>query len=120
MELDRLFSLFVRQRVPFCENCGEDGSRFQLQCSHHISRGRASTRWDPDNAVTHCAYCHDLFTNNPALHHEWILHRLGQPGWDALMDKAYGPINENTGTREGPVRPDRVAILAWLKEAVPE
>ena len=110
---DRLFSVYIKHRDEFCQRCG---STQNLDCSHHITRGRLATRYDPQNAVAHCRACHLLFTHTPALHTEWIVRRLGQYQWELLLDRAYGPRDEN-GVRHQPDanRPDYASVISLYR-----
>ena len=98
--------------LPFCTYCGGSSA---LQCSHHITRGQHGTRWDVENATVHCAKCHTYLTDRPELHVRWIIDFIGLEKYDELLDRAYGVRDEN-GRRGYPAKPDRPAILAWLRE----
>lgn len=110
-QLDFLFGRLIHMRDPFCMRCGGTN---RLECSHHITRGQHGTRWDPDNACLHCAACHVYLTDRPALHVEWIIEYVGQEKYDELLDKAYG-LRDSTGRRGYPAKPDRSALLDWLR-----
>lgn len=79
---DREFSRLIRERDGQCLNCNR---RDHLQCAHIIRRGFKKTRWDEDNAVTLCLWCHHHFTNHPKDWAIWVetnfpgrLHELRQ------------------------------------------
>jgi len=110
-ELDFLYGRLIHTRDPFCMRCG---SNDWPECSHHISRERHGTRWDPDNACIHCKECHVYLTYHPNIHVEWIIDFIGQERYEALLDKAYG-VRDDTGRRTYPVEPDRPALLEWLR-----
>jgi len=111
---DSLFAAFIVRRDGHCQRCG---STEYLQCSHHITRGRLATRYDPENAVAHCRACHLLFHLQPALHSEWIVRRLGQFSYELLLDRACGPRDEN-GVRHqvDANRPDYANLIALYRE----
>lgn len=44
-----------------CVICDETKS---LQCAHIFGRAVHATRWEPDNALTLCLYCHDWGHHN--------------------------------------------------------
>lgn len=55
-ELDRVFSLFVRQyHAKRCFTCGKETNL--LQCGHFIPRSYLATRWDFDNCRPQCVGC---------------------------------------------------------------
>ncbi len=62
-ELDRVFSLYIRQRdanldgFVECFTCGRSNHWKKLQCGHFMSRARYSTRWDEENARPQCYGC---------------------------------------------------------------
>lgn len=113
-ELDRLYSLFVRRREPFCTNCG---STEFLECSHHITRARWGSRWHPLGATTHCRGCHVRFTNHEALHVEFVRWYLGEDRYAELLDLAYGPADADGRRAIGHKSEivDREALLEWLR-----
>jgi len=61
-ELDRVFSLWVRQRDSVdgrakCITCGKlDGWR-KLQCGHYYSRVHLPLRWEEKNTAVQCVGC---------------------------------------------------------------
>jgi hypothetical protein len=69
-ELDRLFSLCVRTRAPWCEHCG--GRPERLECAHIHGRRHQYLRHDPDNAVALCHACHRHFTERPVIFTRWL------------------------------------------------
>lgn len=64
-------------------------------CSHFWGRGKESTRFDPDNAVTHCHGCHAYLTAHPMEHYNWKLKQLGQKKFDALVIRANTPVKKD-------------------------
>lgn len=68
---DKHFSNSVRRAAEMkCQRCKKDYTdRPQgLQCSHFISRGHWSVRYDPKNALSLCAYCHNYVEGFPTHH----------------------------------------------------
>jgi len=111
---DSLFAAFIVHRDGCCQKCGTTS---YLQCSHHISRGRLATRYDPENAVAHCRGCHKTFTENPPLHLEWIIDRMGADEYELLLDRAYGPRDENGVRHQTDAnRPDYASLIALYRE----
>lgn len=117
-EADHLFSLFIRNRDKRCTACGRRLPIAELQCSHHLRRGLHWVRYDPDNAVAHCAPCHVRFTHAPELHHEWIVAHVGKKTYARLMDTALGPIDPKRQVRmpPGPFGAEQYEkVLVWLR-----
>lgn len=58
-----------------------------LDMSHHIPRGKGSTKYEPDNVSMKCRKCHQWMDNHPLAHTEWIKERLGEERFEALKEK---------------------------------
>jgi len=61
-KLDKVFSLYIRQRnaineISTCFTCGKQDHWKHLQCGHFQSRKHYSTRWDEINCQVQCAGC---------------------------------------------------------------
>jgi hypothetical protein len=76
--------------MPFCVKCGEP-----TRDAHHIFGKRAlSTRWDLDNGLGLCAFCHVFdrygFEQNPYLKENMdiVIGRLGEKGFEELQKRA--------------------------------
>ena len=68
---DKHFSDSVRKSAEWkCQRCEKDYTDKPqgLQCSHYISRGHWSVRYDPQNALSLCAYCHNFLEGFPTAH----------------------------------------------------
>ena len=68
---DKHFSDSIRKRAEWkCQRCEKDYTDKPqgLQCSHYISRGHWSVRYDPKNALALCAYCHNYLEGFPTSH----------------------------------------------------
>lgn len=86
--LDKLFSLYIRQRDNFtCQRCFKQfvPPTSGLHCSHFHGRRKKSVRWDERNAVSFCHGCHVHMTENPEEHRAFFLALLGQKNYDRLM-----------------------------------
>lgn len=60
--LDTAFRNYILKRDGHkCVICDETKS---LQCAHIFGRAVHATRWEPDNALTLCMYCHDWGHHN--------------------------------------------------------
>lgn len=96
--LDAAFSLLVRMRANFrCERCSNTGVK--MDCSHLFGRRNRSTRFDPDNAVCHCATCHRHLTENPMVFAEWIHGYLGPDRAAKLRLRVNTPIKRTTSQK---------------------
>lgn len=52
---DNKFSKLIRERDKVCQRCGKKG---RLECSHYWSRGFWATRYNFDNCIALCCFCH--------------------------------------------------------------
>jgi hypothetical protein len=84
-EADRLFSLYIRQRDTICQVCLREPAE---QCAHLISRRYYALRWNPDNAIGACRFCHTRYTHNPLAWDDWCATRLGDEVWDGMKFRA--------------------------------
>lgn len=57
-EADSKFSKIIIARDGKCLNCG---SPYFLSCSHFHGRSNYAVRWDPDNCITLCLPCHEVW-----------------------------------------------------------
>jgi len=64
-ELDRVFSIFIRQRGKGkCISCGAVSEWKNMQCGHYIRRSVMNTRWDEDNCHSQCMPCNVFKSGN--------------------------------------------------------
>lgn len=77
---DELFSLIIRTRDRYCQECG---SSTVLQCAHGFPRGYYPTRWDDENAWALCRACHKSFTHRPLQWEDWMRRRMGDDAYEA-------------------------------------
>jgi 5-methylcytosine-specific restriction endonuclease McrA len=90
--LDKVFSEYVRKLSKgYCAKCGGYRGWQRLQCSHFVGRARKSTRWDEENVVALCFYCHQHFTAYPYEHVKWFTKRIGEDRLDALIARSRIP-----------------------------
>lgn len=67
-ELDRVFSLYIRQRnansigTVMCFTCGTKGHWKSMDCGHFQSRKHTNTRWNEQNCQVQCKSC-NIFKN---------------------------------------------------------
>jgi len=69
-ELDRVFSLFIRQRDSDengkgkCITCSKVGDYRKMDCGHYVPRMVYATRWDETNAYLQCINCNQFDSGN--------------------------------------------------------
>ena len=89
--LDKKFSFYIRSKANWtCEVCGKKYKppTKGLHCSHFWGRRNKSVRFDPDNVIAACFGCHRKFTENPEIHREFFMERLGEANYNILMLRA--------------------------------
>lgn len=101
----KLHSLLVRARGK-CEHCGyrcpcpeapakhQPKPLCQLECAHIITRARAATRTDLENAFCLCCSCHSRFTLEPVEFGVYVLETLGEEKYEGLYLKAQCGLSE--------------------------
>ena len=110
---DTMFSNYIRGKAHWrCEYCHKyygDNKR-GLHNSHYWSRGRESTRFEPDNCVAFCYYHHEKLGHGDGRdeYREFMVKRLGQNRFDSLM------IQSNT-TKKRDDKMDEIVIKELLK-----
>ena len=106
-QADKQFSLYIRNRDEWkCNRClkqYDEGSQ-GLHNSHFWSRGRESTRFDPENCDAMCFGCHQYLGSNPAEYTEWKRKQLGETKFNKLKLRAHWLAKK-----------DDKAVLSWLK-----
>jgi hypothetical protein len=132
--LDITFSEFIRKRAIHeaggCEFCRkqlydktkENGDILpawkQLECSHFYGRRMKSVRYDPDNAAGVCFTCHRMLTENPFVHTEFFMRRLGEKRFERLYLQANTLVklsNFDKQIIQSDLR-DRITREDWRKE----
>lgn len=93
-KVDTLFSNQVRERANWkFESCHKDyrNNRQGLHCSHYFGRGRENTRFDFDNCMALCMYCHLQLGHGDRREEytELMIKRLGNKGFKNLKIRAY-------------------------------
>ncbi len=85
-EADRKFSLYIRQRDGRCVVCG---SSLFLGCSHYYGRGIYATRYDPDNCITLCQECHEVWEHEKGgVYWNYMFAWLGPQRLEALKTRS--------------------------------
>jgi len=82
MQLDKVFSLFIRNRdsengYAKCFTCSKIMTIKESQCGHFISRRHYATRWDEINCAAQCVGCN-------------VYNQGNAPQFAANLEKKYG------------------------------
>jgi len=93
---DAMFSRYIRLRDGRCMRCGRLGSKNAkgemtngLQCSHYFGRVKESTRFEPNNCDSLCAFCHQEWgSNDREAYREFKIKQLGEQGFKLLQVQA--------------------------------
>jgi len=89
-ELDDVVRKIVRLRDKKCQRCnrlrGYNGKIKKVDCSHFYGRWYHSVRWNLDNLVLLCTFCHmNYFHSHPLEFTEFMKDRLGETRFDLLQ-----------------------------------
>lgn len=92
--LDSLFSRVIRSRAKNqCQRCLKWKEFSELQTAHCWGRRKKSVRWDLDNALALCFYCHkQIDGEDPDAKKELFTKYLGQDGYKKLGQRANWPV----------------------------
>ena|SRR3990167_286321 len=107
---DKLFSEYIRRRDKWtCQNCLRKPDKQGLHCSHYWSRGRESVRFEPDNCLSLCFYCHLKLGHGDGRdgYRELMIRRLGEKRFKSLE------IQANTYRKK-----DDKLIILFLKQEI--
>lgn len=86
-EADSKFSKIIIDRDGKCLNCG---STSILSCSHFHGRSIWATRWDPENCITICIPCHDIWeSKKKGVYKDFMLEWLGTDRFYLLEFRAH-------------------------------
>ena len=89
---DSMFAQYIKKRDDYaCQCCRKKAQPRGLHCSHYWGRGHESTRFDPDNCVALCFWCHLRWGHGEGRseYMTFMIARLGQERYDALSVKAH-------------------------------
>jgi hypothetical protein len=76
----------VRERDKLCRKCKKTASR---QCAHIFSRSNLATRWEMDNLLGMCYYCHIIWAHRcPVEFTEWVRNEIGLKKYNRLKKLA--------------------------------
>lgn len=94
-ELDRLFSLFIRQRdsdpdtgIGRCVTCGVPRHWREMDCGHYCPRQDLNTRWDEKNCALQCGRCNGFRGGEAEKFAEAIDKRYGNGTAELLRAKS--------------------------------
>ena len=87
-KLDIIFSLRVRERDGFkCQKCGK--VQKHNHCAHICSRNNLSVRYELDNAVCLCYYCHLMRAHRePVEFVLWVKNKIGEILFEKLRNQS--------------------------------
>lgn len=92
-ELDRVFSLYIRQRdadkdgFVVCPCCGTRIEWKSSQNMHYVGRANMNTRYDEDNCWAGCMSCNVFKNGNYPAYTNFLLNRFGEKWLKDLIRK---------------------------------
>lgn len=85
-EMDAIHSKKVRARDKKCQKCLKAPA---TQCAHIFEREKLSTRWDMENCIGMCFYCHLYWAHrSPVEFTLWVQERMGKEKFAALKKRS--------------------------------
>lgn len=85
-QLDVLWSRWIRERDRICRKCKKADSS---QAAHIFGRGNLSTRWDIQNGLGMCYYCHIFWAHRePVEFTLWVQGEIGRGMFEDLRRKS--------------------------------
>jgi len=101
---DTVFSQYIRLRDMKCKRCGsivelnDKGLPVSHQASHYWSRGKESTRFDPENVDTLCFGCHQIWGGDEREEYKkFKVNQLGEDGFKKLDFRAHQLVKKDRG-----------------------
>ena len=97
-KLDRVFSLWIRQRhadeggTVECVTCGKLMFWKDSHCGHFVKRGHMATRWHEQNCDTQCVSCNTYQGGRQDDYAKYIIDEYGQDVFDSLMQLKYSAV----------------------------
>jgi len=93
-KIDILWSKKIRARDKVCRKCKHAPAS---QAAHIFGRGNLSTRWDEENGLGMCYYCHIIWAHRePVEFTLWVKTEIGEDNFESLRRRAreiYDPSN---------------------------
>src|SRR3990167_3597477 len=84
--LDTQSSKICRIKAKVCQKCLKAP---ESQAAHIFSRWKMSTRWEQDNLIAMCFYCHIFWSHRePAEFTLWVQERMGMEKFNDLRKRA--------------------------------
>lgn len=97
-EADSKFSKIIIARDGKCLNCG---SPYFLSCSHFHGRSNYAVRWDPDNCITLCLPCHEVWeSKKQGIYADFMETWLGRQKFLLLIDRANQKVSKTDALNE--------------------
>lgn len=89
--LDRMFSQYILFRDKrICQKCGKTNCK--VDCSHNIPRECLRLRWEEQNAITLCYFCHKrIWHHSPLVAVKWFEQKYGKEHCDNLIKISLEP-----------------------------
>jgi len=100
-ELDRVFSLFIRQRdadkngMVKCISCGKIVEWKKSDCGHYINRRHMSTRFDEQNCNPQCRSCNRFSEGNMEGYRAGLIEKYGAGTPEKLYIKKFNTVHLN-------------------------
>ncbi len=93
-KLDTIFSLKVRARDGFrCQKCGKVEKH--NHCAHIFSRNNLSVRYEMNNAICLCYYCHLMYAHRePVEFVLWVKNKIGEKLFEKLRKQSQQIIDD--------------------------
>ena len=97
-ELDRVFSLYIRQRnadangIVKCVTCGQKDHWKFMDCGHFVSRHNQSTRWDEMNCQVQCKQCNQILGGMPYEFEDYLVEKYGRDEVECLKARGHSTM----------------------------
>lgn len=93
-QLDKTFSLFIRQRdakngIIKCISCGKLVPWKESDCGHYINRKHMATRYDENNTAAQCISCNRFDEGSIQGFRRGLIDRIGEKETDMLEIKKH-------------------------------
>lgn len=85
-KLDKIISAKIKERDNYtCQRCEKEVQGVNCQWCHIITRSNKRLRWDLNNSLVMCYYCHRLWHSSPIESTEWFAGKF-KDRYDYLME----------------------------------
>lgn len=98
-ELDRVFSIFIRQRdadkdgTVRCISCGDAVHWKKSDCGHYINRKHMATRYDEMNCNGQCRSCNRFDEGNMEGYRRGLIDKYGPKAPDELYIRKFNTVH---------------------------